>query len=344
MNAERTVLLTGASGVIGRALIEELAGFFDLVGLRHRNPIGDPRIRELSGDLTRPGLGLDGREARRLGLSLSAVVHCGAVTNWTARPARILSANVEGTANLLEFARHADVPVYHLSTAFVARRSAQSEKDDGLAAYLASKAEAEHLVRDSGHPAVILRPSVVIGASADGRIAAFQGLHQLIAMALRGELSVLPAGPGALIDVIPQDVMASAVHRLLRDGVTSGEFWLTSGSAALELQEVVDVTAGVGRRLGIGFPPPRMLAAAAVDRLLLPLMEDVVPPRLRRRVGQFLRLLTLFQSDAPLPSSLVGDAPLDGIALDHELLLTVFERNVEYWAACNGLTEPGEVA
>lgn len=37
-----TLLLTGAAGVLGQALIDELCDDYDLICLRHRAPLDDP--------------------------------------------------------------------------------------------------------------------------------------------------------------------------------------------------------------------------------------------------------------------------------------------------------------
>src|SRR5437016_3411992 len=113
-NGMRTLFLTGASGVVGRALIDELAADYDLGCLRHRSPLHDPRVREVSGNLNEPDLGLDPAEAERLVGRVDAVLHCGASTGWRASRVELFAANVEGTRHTLDFARRVGATFYHM--------------------------------------------------------------------------------------------------------------------------------------------------------------------------------------------------------------------------------------
>ena len=53
--AQRTVLLTGASGVVGRALLRRLRDF-DVVCLVHRSPVSGPNVTTVAGDVAEPML------------------------------------------------------------------------------------------------------------------------------------------------------------------------------------------------------------------------------------------------------------------------------------------------
>jgi hypothetical protein len=191
------------------------------------------------------------------------------------------------------------------------------------------------VVRDSGQPHVIVRPPVIIGDSETGQIAKFQGIHQMFGSVIQNLIPLIPADPGSLIDMMPQDVVARAIGRLIRAKVTGGEYWLTAGADAPPVADLLDITVSVGSHLGRPVRPPRMIPAEAVDRLLIPLMQDVMPPNLRRRFGTFIQLMTLFQSEQPLPSSL----PAIGLDLrmSRRSLLAAFRRSVEYWSVRTGL-------
>jgi nucleoside-diphosphate-sugar epimerase len=271
-----TVLLTGASGVLGRAFVEELCADVDLVCLRQYHPVGDSRVTEVAGDLSVERLGLGAREWTRLARRTGAVLHAAAVTSWRAAPEDIVATNVAGTRRVLEFARAAGCPLYFVSTAFLARPfSASGDDSAGPSAYLKSKVEAERLLRDSGHPVVIVRPSIVIGDSRDGRIAAFQGIHRAAASVVAGLAPIIPAEPGSLVDALPQDVVAAATAALIRRRVTGGEYWLTAGDQALTVGDMLDACLRVAERFGPRPARPRLIPTEAVGRLLLPLMEDV---------------------------------------------------------------------
>jgi uncharacterized protein YbjT (DUF2867 family) len=192
---------------------------------------------------------------------------------------------------------------------------------------------AEEVVRRSGVPVVTLRPSIFFGDSHDGHIAAFQGLHKVTGLMLKDALPVVPADPGSLIDYIPQDVAAKAVRRLLERHVSEGAYWLTAGEHAPTIADLVKVTFDLATRLGVPTHLPRVMPASAVGRLLLPLLDDVMSPSLRRQFRLQLDLLRLFQSSGPLPSSLEDL----GIRVTRDSQLDAYSRSAEYWAMMNGL-------
>ncbi|MYS56661.1 NAD-dependent epimerase/dehydratase family protein, partial [Streptomyces sp. SID6013] len=115
-----TLLLTGGSGVLGRALIDELAPDYDLLCLRRSRPLHDPRVRELEGDLLAPRLGLSPGAWYELALRVDVVLHSAAQTNWRTPPEEIMRTNTLGAETLIDLAARADAPFYLVSTAFVA--------------------------------------------------------------------------------------------------------------------------------------------------------------------------------------------------------------------------------
>ena len=119
---------------------------------------------------------------------------------------------------MLAFAERAEAPMYYVSTAFVAnppsaeggpvrrRAGVHRVQDRGRAAH----------PRQRRAPTVILRPSVVIGDSRDGRMAAFQGLHRVAGHDRAGHGAADRLRRDALIDTVPQDVVAAATGQLIR--------------------------------------------------------------------------------------------------------------------------------
>jgi nucleoside-diphosphate-sugar epimerase len=330
---KQTLFLTGATGVVGRALLAELAGDYSIVCLSHRAAVDDQRVCAVSGDLTEPGFGLPRADFRRLASGTDVVLHCAAATRWNTSRDALFRVNVDGTRHVVDFAAQAGAVLYHVSTAFVASHDEDDQRGSGPMAYVSSKAAAEQVVRGSGLAAVTLRPSIVIGDSHDGRIAAFQGIHQLAGWMLKDALPVLPADPASVIDYIPQDVVAKAVRRLLERQVSDGNYWLTAGEHAPTLADLVQVMLDLAATLGVQTHAPRLMPASAVGRLLLPLLDDVLTPVQSRHFRLQLDLLRLFQSSGPLPSAL-HDL---GIDVTRDSQLDAFRRSVEYWASVNGL-------
>jgi nucleoside-diphosphate-sugar epimerase len=317
---------------VGRALIDELHPDHDLICLHHRAPIDDPRVETVQGDLTRSNAGLSRAELTLVRDRVDVVLHCAANTNWRTPRDQIMNTNLGGTSQMLELARRANARFVHMSTAFVARDTPDAPVPQGLdtggvTAYVRSKVACEELVRDSGLPWTIVRPSVLIGDSRHGGIAAFQGIHKVMGAVYRGTLPVLPADLDSMIDFVPQDVVARATGRLLRDPGAGGEYWLTAGDQALSLVEMVDLTLDLAARDGERPHPPRMVPVEAVDRLLLPMLEDVLPIGIRRQFSAFAELMLLFQARCALPSSLPALGLGDEVA--HARLCRAFTLSAE---------------
>ena len=85
----RTILLTGATGFLGSALLEELLDTSDATVLCLVRPASAPlkrsqtdRIRTIAGDLSHPLLGLSESRYHELAGEVDAVCHAAAAVNW----------------------------------------------------------------------------------------------------------------------------------------------------------------------------------------------------------------------------------------------------------------------
>ena len=113
----QTVLLTGASGVVGQALLERLSDV-NIICLVHNTAIPDPGIVSIRGDITQSRLGLAAAAYRELAEGVDAVIHCAAVTDFYKADGSLEATNIDGTVNVAKFALAADAVMYHVSTAF----------------------------------------------------------------------------------------------------------------------------------------------------------------------------------------------------------------------------------
>ena len=141
-----TLLLTGAAGVLGRALIDELSPDFTIVALRHRTRLADPRVREFAGSLNDPTLGLSERDYARLADSVDVVLHGAAATSWKADPRvdpRDEHRRHPHDAGLRRAGRGTDVLRQHRFRGQPAERRGRTVRR--RRAYIASKVEAEQL-------------------------------------------------------------------------------------------------------------------------------------------------------------------------------------------------------
>ena len=222
------ILVTGASGLIGRELTASLTDRgHEVVALLHRartlrrndgSPIAPERLTTLAGDVSHPALGLVPAQHADLAASLDLVVHAAALTAFNLAADQYERVNVGGMRNVLGLAAsRADrpVPVLAVSTAYVCgeRSGPIAELAADPAApfandYERSKARAEALAQAAiaaGHPVAIARPSIVVGAWSDGAIGEFGNIYQLIRLVAEGRVRVLPASPDATLDLVPID-------------------------------------------------------------------------------------------------------------------------------------------
>lgn len=107
-----------------------------------------------------------------------AMFHCAADVNLGKDPeGKTYATNFEGTKNALEAVRRFQIPVLHyVSTAYVAGNAVGRVMEGSLPAtgfnnsYEKSKFDAEKMVRSSGIPFTIYRPSIIVGRRSDGLI------------------------------------------------------------------------------------------------------------------------------------------------------------------------------
>jgi long-chain acyl-CoA synthetase len=202
------------------------------------------RVRALAADLEQPGLGLSPIARDRLTGCVGAVVHCAASISFTLGLEEARRINVDGTRSVLALASEAFERgsldrFVHVSTAYVAGdrsgRISEHEGDVGQGfrnTYERTKLEAEHAVHDSGLPAAILRPSIVVGDSVTGWTPAFNVIYWPLQAFARGLFPTVPADPEGHVDIVPVDIVADSLLELLRGPLRSGTFHVASGDGA----------------------------------------------------------------------------------------------------------------
>ena len=132
------------------------------------------RIDVIEGDLSQP---MHLFKSEKLN-NVNAIYHCAADVNLGRDTnGATFNINFKGTKTLLEIAKELDVKAFHyVSTAYVAGKTSgvimegPSPATDWNNAYEKSKYESELIVRASGIPFTIHRPSIIVGNSTDGRI------------------------------------------------------------------------------------------------------------------------------------------------------------------------------
>ena len=262
------VLATGASGVLGRAVVRALQDAGHEVRTLQRRPSGVPGAEDLLGSVTDP----DATASAVAGVD--AVVHLAAKVSLAGDPGEFHAVNVEGTRTLLDAAAAAGVSrIVHVSSPSVAHAGhalagVGAEPADPVGArgeYARTKAEAELLALSRAGDAaslVVIRPHLVWGPGDTQLIA------RVVDRARRGRLPLLNGGT-ALIDSTYVDNAASGIVAALDrvDDVSGRAYVLTNG----EPRPVGDLLAGICRASGVR--PPRFSVPAGLARAAGGLVE-----------------------------------------------------------------------
>jgi UDP-glucose 4-epimerase len=256
------ILVTGASGFVGRALVTELANAGHIVRAAMRQPADVfPRSVEAVAvsDLTRPV------EWRPLLKGMETVVHLAGIAH--AGPGipdesydRI---NRQATVELAHTAKA--VGIRHL--VFMSSIRAQSGPSSTTIqteitlpqptdAYGRSKLAAEEAVRTSGVPFTILRPVLIYGSNVKGNLARLMQIAQ--------KPWPLPLGLCRnRRSLLSRQNLVEAIHVVLRSPAAQGETYVVSDPIPLTLAEIVAaLRAGYGRAPGLLPIPPAFFAMA----------------------------------------------------------------------------------
>ncbi|MFF2618632.1 SDR family oxidoreductase [Kitasatospora sp. NPDC058046] len=255
------ILLTGATGFLGRRLCRELlvASEADVhcllrdsdtapasERLRRVAPARSRRLIAVPGDLTAPLLGLTPDRYDELATTVNAVYHCAASVNLAAAYGRTAPVNVSGTERLLtlldrraelgrpparlHFVSSAGVFVTALATGTitVSEGTVPTRATAGPSGYLLSKADAEQRVDqalDRGTDITIHRPGIITGDSATG---ATSPDTDLLGCLLRAAVALhsIPVGPGHL-PMETVDTVARGIVRLSQTAPRGSVFHLT---------------------------------------------------------------------------------------------------------------------
>ncbi|HEY3606340.1 MAG TPA: SDR family oxidoreductase [Pseudonocardiaceae bacterium] len=255
--------MTGASGVVGQAILREIASRRPVISLVHRGNVTAGGTEVLRCDLSASHCGLSMSDYRSVVDRIVAVVHSAALTEWGQPSGRYEAVNVDGTRQVVELAARAAAPVHYISTAFVAALagtpSVTLRADNVTAPYIRSKRQGEVVLAESGVPHSVYRPTNLVGDSRTGRTARPQIVQLVSDWVCRGRARIFPVHPQNLLDVVPQDVLAKAVVRAIERGETGGDYWVTHGARAMTMAAAIDILVEHARDRGREIAPPRLV-------------------------------------------------------------------------------------
>lgn len=273
------VLLTGATGFLGRVLLERLLGDpgarvtclvrasedseaaarLGQASLRFGyGALPGDRVRVIAGDITRPRLGLPAQRYAELAGEVAAVYHCAAQVSFATPYPALRAANVAGTQEVIRFAATgAGKALHFISTLGQAGTGGEALLErlatataGASSGYVASKRVAEALVAQAGErglPVTIVRPGLI---SAHRRTGAM-GEHDQLALGLQAALrmGVLPDLPGLPLHVMPADEVAEVIVALGTRPAAAGRVVHLYNPELARLRDVAELLAGLGHQV-----------------------------------------------------------------------------------------------
>ncbi|AWB20567.1 NAD-dependent dehydratase [Methylobacterium currus] len=248
------VLITGASGFLGPALVDvfRAAGFPVRVLVRATSPRTNltwPDVEIVEGDMRDPEAAAAGMRGMRY------LVHAAADYRlWAPDPEEIVRTNREGTRALMRAALEAGVEriVYTSSVATIKPHDDGTPADEtrpltpetAIGAYKRSKVVAERVVEEmvarEGLPAVIVNPSTPIGP----RDVKPTPTGRIIVEAANGKM---PAFVDTGLNLVHVDDVAKG-HLLALHNGRIGERYILGGEDVLLSRMLADIAGLVGRK------------------------------------------------------------------------------------------------
>ena len=234
--------VTGATGFIGKRLVKALlarrgtqvhflvrpgsegkiAALLDYWG------VSKARALPVTGDLTARKLGVAAETIKALKGRIDAVYHLAAVYDLGADEQEQVQVNIDGTRNMVEFAKAVDAGhVHHVSSIAAAGlyegvfREDMFEEAEGLDhPYFMTKHESEKIVRkECKVPWTVYRPALVVGDSSTGEMDKIDGPYYFFKLIQRMRQILPPWLPsvgieGGRINIVPVDFVVRCIDYL----------------------------------------------------------------------------------------------------------------------------------
>jgi len=255
-----TILLTGATGMVGQALASLLARRRDVAAvfaLVHGSDYPSPpeKVIPVSGDVTASrNLGMEEDACREVLDRTTLVVHAAADTRFSNSLDEARSANLDGTKNVLALSSRCPrlKGFVALSTVHVAGRRIGTIREDELHhnagfvnSYEQSKYETELLLREhmGRLPISVLRLSTVLGSSTSGEVHRLGAIHHALRLYYNSLAPMIPGTPESAVDLISIDYAAAVIEHFAMEGFLPGRtFHICGGEDVLSITELLEFT------------------------------------------------------------------------------------------------------
>jgi len=232
------VLLTGITGNLG----------FEIANSLYKKEVNIlPVVRNLE---SLDALGLDFKHAIETDLTkeipnielsrIDCIVHSAGNVHFE----KSGDSNSKMMRSVIQIAEAHKVPVYYVSTAFLWREPGSIERLRNT--YEMDKAESERILKDSGVPHTIFRPSVLVGNSESGKLINWSGYYLLIAKFLEaaevagGSKIRFPILTGSS-NMVPVNQAAEIISETVINS-TLGKLVYVTNPEPSQVQWVLDVT------------------------------------------------------------------------------------------------------
>jgi thioester reductase-like protein len=325
--------LTGATGFIGRRLVERLLNqrqgrVYVLVRERSMARLDDlierwsavagasaaKRVHPVVGDLRRPLLGVEQEQVTELRGKINHFFHLAAVYDMTAPAERNTAVNVGGTTHAVELARALEAErLHHVSSIAVAGeyRGVFEEDyfDEGQklpSPYHRTKFEAERIVREQPYvPWRVYRPAIVVGDSQTGEMDKIDGPYYFFKAIQRTRALVPEWVPLVGLDlgrtnVVPVDWVAGALDHIAHEPDLDGHAFHLTDPRPQRVDELYNEFAAAAHA-------PRF--AISVDKRLTGLLP-IGPLSLVTRVPPLRQARRLVLRELGIPPEVLAHAEL----------------------------------
>lgn len=186
------------------------------------------RVHLVEGDLLSPNLGMSEDQYDQLAQKVDIVFHLAASIDLLGKFKKLYRTNVEGTLQMLDFAKLAQgngglERFNYVSTAYVSGNQRgvvfENDLDKGQSFsndYELVKMRAEQAVQSAKAilPITIYRPSIVVGDSKSGYAPNDCATLDFVKLILTGKMPFIPGANGLKLDIIPVDYVVDAIAHL----------------------------------------------------------------------------------------------------------------------------------
>jgi short-subunit dehydrogenase/thioester reductase-like protein len=354
--------VTGATGFVGRHLVEELlkrdGTIYALVREGSRGRLdelnerwgGGDRVQPVFGDLSKDALGVEGFDEK-----IDHFFHLAAIYDMAADADSMMRSNVEGSRHVVEFANTQDIGRFHHTSSIAVAGEwrgpwLETMFDEGQEmphAYHRSKFESEKLVREQlTAPLRVYRPGIVVGNSQTGEMDKIDGpyyffkLIQKLRYALPQWFPLI--GPeGNKTNLVPVDFVARAMDHIAHlpdEAVHGNTFHLTDPNPLTRGQVLNTFMKAAHAPMLSARLDPKMKAiipksarqvirqVPAVRRIRRNLLNDVGIPESVMDTGDFRADFDSRETQAALEGTGIAVPPLDTYA---PRLWDYWERNLD---------------